>query len=124
MPASAGMTAGRRPSQDRAGVTCRPPRLRPHRTRQAGRTAMLIRRRRGWEIPESKATDEAVFRNRRRLLQGIAAGPILASGLARPALAADAATAGLYPAKRNDKYKLDRPITDEKYSTTYNNFYE
>ena len=85
---------------------------------------MLIRRKRGWEIPESKATDEAVFRNRRRLLQSIAAGPILASGLTRPALAADAAAAGLYPAKRNDKYRLDRPITDEKYSTTYNNFYE
>ena len=33
-------------------------------------------------------------------------------------------SAGLYPAKRNDKYTLDRPITDAKYSTTYNNFYE
>jgi sulfoxide reductase catalytic subunit YedY len=84
---------------------------------------MLIRRKRGWEIPESAATDERAFRDRRRLLQGLAAGPILAAGLANlaPALAADA---GLYPAKRNDKYKLDQPITDEKYSTTYNNFYE
>ena len=91
---------------------------------------MLIRKRRGWELPESAATDEAVFRDRRRLLKGIAAGPILAAGIARavPALAADAAdadpSAKLYPAKRNDKYKLDRPITPEKYSTQYNNFYE
>jgi sulfoxide reductase catalytic subunit YedY len=84
---------------------------------------MLIRKKRSWEIPESAATDEAAFRNRRRLLQGLAAGPILAAGIGNvaPALAAEA---GLYPARRNDRYKLDRPLTDAKYSTTYNNFYE
>src|SRR6187551_3790873 len=87
---------------------------------------MLIRRRRGWELPESRATNETAFWNRRRLIQGIAAGPILASGIgALPALAADAdPSAGLYPGKRNERYTLDRPVTDEKYSTTYNNFYE
>jgi sulfoxide reductase catalytic subunit YedY len=86
---------------------------------------MLMRKRRGWELPDSAATDEAAFRDRRRLLQGLAAGPILAAGFGEAALAADAGPlAGLYPAKRDDKYKLDRPITDEKYSTTYNNFYE
>ena len=30
----------------------------------------------------------------------------------------------LYPAKRNDRYTLDRPVTDEKINTNYNNFYE
>jgi methionine sulfoxide reductase catalytic subunit len=88
---------------------------------------MLIRRKRGWEIPESTATSETLFHDRRRLLKGLAAGPILAAGLGRlaPALAADAdPSAGLYPAKRNDRYPLDRPLTEEKYSTTYNNFYE
>jgi sulfoxide reductase catalytic subunit YedY len=89
---------------------------------------MLIRRRRGWELPESAATDEAVFHNRRRLIQGIAAGSILAAGLLRggSAMAADEPdpSAGLYPVKRNDKYTLDRPLTDEKAATTYNNFYE
>jgi methionine sulfoxide reductase catalytic subunit len=89
---------------------------------------MLIRRRRGWELPESAATDEAVFHGRRRLIQGIAAGSILAPGLLRGdlALAADEPdpSAGLYPAKKNPKYTLDRPVTDEKASTTYNNFYE
>src|SRR4051794_10429566 len=88
---------------------------------------MLIRRKRGWEIPESTATGETLFHDRRRLLKGLAAGPILAACLGRlaPALAADAdPSAGLYPAKRNDKYPLDRPLTEEKYSTTYNNFYE
>ncbi|HWB48913.1 MAG TPA: protein-methionine-sulfoxide reductase catalytic subunit MsrP [Stellaceae bacterium] len=87
---------------------------------------MLIRRRRGWELPESAAVDEAVFRDRRRLIQGLAAGPVLAPGLLRSTAAfADAdPLAGLYPAKRNPKYTLDRPLTDEKYPTHYNNFYE
>ncbi len=86
---------------------------------------MLIRKKRGWELPERAATSEAVFHDRRRLLKGLAAGPILAAGLGNIAFAADAdPSAGLYPAKRNDKYPLDRPLTDEKYPTTYNNFYE
>ena len=33
-------------------------------------------------------------------------------------------SASLYPAKRNEKYTLDRPITDEKINDNYNNFYE
>ncbi len=86
---------------------------------------MLIRSKRGWELPESAATSEALFRDRRRLLKSLAAGPILAAAAGRSALAADAdPSQGLYPAKRNDKYALDRKLTDEKYSTTYNNFYE
>jgi sulfoxide reductase catalytic subunit YedY len=87
---------------------------------------MFIRYRRGWELPESAAVDEAVFRGRRRLIQGLAAGPILAPGLVGSVAAwADAdPSAGLYPAKRNAKYTLDRPLTAEKYPTTYNNFYE
>jgi sulfoxide reductase catalytic subunit YedY len=88
---------------------------------------MLIRARRGWELPESTATDETVFRDRRRLIQGLAAGPILAAALpgapARAAAETDP-SAGLYPAKRNERYVLDRPLTDERHATTYNNFYE
>jgi methionine sulfoxide reductase catalytic subunit len=87
---------------------------------------MLIRRRRGWELPESAATEEAVFRDRRRLIQGLAAGPILAPALLRSAaaLADTDPSALLYPAKRNPKYTLDRPLTPEKYPESYNNFYE
>ena len=33
-------------------------------------------------------------------------------------------TRDLYPAKRNEKYVLDRPLTDEKINGNYNNFYE
>src|SRR5262249_56226224 len=41
------------------------------------------------------------------------------SGGAVPAPPAD-----LYPAKGTEKYAPDRPITDEKVNTNYNNFYE
>src|SRR4051812_11820575 len=85
----------------------------PTSGRHQGTGKMLIRVRRGWELPESAATDEAVFRDRRRLLKGIAAGPILAAGVpSLPAWAAEAdPSAGLYPARRNDRYALDRAIT-------------
>src|SRR5580704_5414461 len=88
---------------------------------------MLIRLKRGWELAESAATDEAVFHDRRRLIRGVAAGSILAPGLLRGGLAMAAdedPSAGLYPAKKNPKYTLDRPLTAEKAVTTYNNFYE
>jgi len=87
---------------------------------------MLIRRKKGWELPESAATDEAVFHGRRRLIKGIAAGPILAPVLlgGHGALADEDPSASLYPAKRNPKYTLDRPLTDAKYPESYNNFYE
>ncbi len=91
---------------------------------------MLIRKRKGWELPESAATPESVFLDRRRLIQAAAAGPlILAAGpLARVAWGAgetgDDPTAHLYPAPRNTRYALERPLTDEMWVTTYNNFYE
>ena len=91
---------------------------------------MLIKIKQGWEIPESRATPESVFHNRRDLLKAMGMGSLLAVGSgAAPALAAAATadpdpSAGLYPVKRNETYTLDRPITDEKLSTTYNNFYE
>jgi sulfoxide reductase catalytic subunit YedY len=84
---------------------------------------MLIRR--GWEIAESEATPEAAFLDRRQLAKAIAAGPILAAGLAGPALAdAGDPSAALYPAKRNPRYTLDRAVTPAKYSEYYNNYYE
>jgi len=90
---------------------------------------MFIKTRRGWELPESAATPEAVFRDRRRLCQAIAAGPILLAGaslLPRGAMADTMAdpSAGLYPLTRNDRYKLDRALTAEDQVTTFNNYYE
>jgi methionine sulfoxide reductase catalytic subunit len=87
---------------------------------------MLIRKRRSWELPESAVTPEPVFRARRSLLKGLAAGPALlaGAGLAGRARAEDEVAPDLYPAERNEAYELDRPMTDEVLATTYNNFYE
>jgi sulfoxide reductase catalytic subunit YedY len=85
---------------------------------------MLIKRRAGWEIPESQATPESVFLNRRSLLgagAGLVAGAVLPQGAA--AQAPDP-TLDLYPAKRNEAYTLDRPLTAEEDAANYNNFYE
>ena len=100
---------------------------------------MLTRVMRDWELPESAATPEAVFRDRRRFLKLAAAGPVLLGpGLlagcddapdprtAEMVAAAQRAdpSASLYPVKRNPAYALDRALTDEKLATTYNNYYE
>jgi len=87
---------------------------------------MNVIRRRGWEIPDRLATPEHLVFNRRALLLGGASALALTPGLARAQRIADVPdpTADLYPAKRNDIYKLDRPITDEKINGNYNNFYE
>ncbi len=100
---------------------------------------MLIKIAKGWELPEREATPEAVFRDRRRLIKTIAAGPVL---LGAPALlaacdepaeikVANAAeqtgadpSAKLYPVARNLRYRLDRDLSAEKDATTYNNYYE
>jgi sulfoxide reductase catalytic subunit YedY len=96
---------------------------------------MLIKRRRGWELPEREATPEAAFVDRRALVKAMGMGALLAAAgggadwmggdaFAATAKAAPDPSAGLYPVKRNERYVLDRPVTDEKLSTTYNNFYE
>ena len=86
---------------------------------------MLIKRRRGWEIPEREATPEHMFLNRRAFLGG-AAG-LIAAGAGQTALAekqeADP-SADLYPPLRNAKYQVARDVTVEEISSTYNNFYE
>jgi len=86
---------------------------------------MRLIRRPGWHLPDALATPEALVFNRRSLLAG-AAATALAPALARAQRTADAPdpTADLYPARRNDKYTLDRPITDERINGHYNNFYE
>ena len=92
-----------------------------------------------WWIPESEATPEAVWQDRRRLLRSM--GIYGALGATLPALVAcgeetsQAAekesgaivqdpSLALYPAPRNESYVLDRELTEERLATTYNNFYE
>ncbi len=103
---------------------------------------MLIRIRRGWEIPERLATPEDVYLNRRKFLQALgitslSAFAVLAgcehkaqsqSATEAPpppiGLPTPSATANLYPAKRSERFTLDRPLTDEAVAARYNNFYE
>ncbi len=100
---------------------------------------MLIKIKRGWELPESAVTSESVFHERRRLIKTLSAGPLLLGASALLA-ACDEATdlraqagettgevdpsAKLYPVQRNLRYRLDRDISPEEEATTYNNYYE
>ncbi len=103
---------------------------------------MLVKIKRGWELPESAATPEAIFRDRRRLLKAAAAGPILLAGSGLLAACEEAEgltskmpeellnatdddpSASLYPAMRNLRYRVDRDLTSERLVVTYNNYYE
>jgi sulfoxide reductase catalytic subunit YedY len=91
---------------------------------------MLIKPRRGWELPERLATPEALAFGRRGILAGA-----LAAAAAQPAAAQWRLFGGggvkvplkeLKPlaAKHNDRYAGGRPITPEQDATHYNNFYE
>jgi sulfoxide reductase catalytic subunit YedY len=88
---------------------------------------MHVIRRRGWELPEHLATPEHMFLNRRAFLSAAGASALaLSPELAMAQRIADLPdpSANLYPAKRNEKFVLDRPVTDEKVNINYNNFYE
>ena len=88
---------------------------------------MHVIRRRGWEIPERLATPEHLFFNRRAFLTATGAAALsLSPQIAAAQRVADLPdpSAHLYPVKRNETFTLDRPVTDEKVNTSYNNFYE
>ena len=79
---------------------------------------MHIKRTHSWEIPEHLATPEGIFLDRRRLLggaAGLAAASLIGTESAR---AASDPTGDLYPAKRNEAYTLDRPLTPERAAPT------
>ena len=91
---------------------------------------MLIRKLRGWNMPERLVTPESVMLGRRAALAGVAS--IVA---AVPAHAQWANLFGGAPARpeqprkplvasRNDRYVAGRAITEERQAITYNNFYE
>jgi sulfoxide reductase catalytic subunit YedY len=81
---------------------------------------MLIKRRKGWEIPEREATAEALVLNRRHAMAGAIALSVAAPSIMAPT----SARADTAPVTRNPKYTVDRPLTPEKDATTYNNYYE
>ena len=102
---------------------------------------------RGWEIAERDATAEPAFLARRAFMRTLGSGSLAGAGLATAGLATagwltsacsqetsakqqpaldpvQRAWQSLYPAKRNETYKVARPLTDEDDVLTYNNFYE
>jgi sulfoxide reductase catalytic subunit YedY len=92
---------------------------------------VLIRIPKGWELTERDAASEWVYRNRRRFLQASAVGVAALAGLKWTgwlnALAPNPpGLAGLppLPAPRNDKFKVERPISPERVVAGYNNYYE
>ena len=91
---------------------------------------IAIHRKPGWALSEALATPEDVFLNRRAILKawGLGALVVATSPLSGTAHAeAERKPAGnpaLYPAKRNEAYKLDRSLTPEEINSKYNNFYE
>jgi sulfoxide reductase catalytic subunit YedY len=88
---------------------------------------MNVIRRRGWELPESCATPEHLFFDRRAFLAAAGAAAVIgspASAMAQRVADIPDPSSSLYPAKRNEKYVLDRDITLEKININYNNFYE
>jgi methionine sulfoxide reductase catalytic subunit len=80
---------------------------------------MLIKPRRGWEIPEREVTPEALVLHRRDVMAGVIASSITAPAVMRSARAETSA-----PIAANPKYAVDRPLTGEQFATTYNNYYE
>src|SRR5258707_15846411 len=87
---------------------------------------MPVIRGRGWEIRERLATPERLFDRRAFLATAGAVALSLSPGIARAQRISDLPdpTKDLYPAKRNEMFTLDRPVTDEKININYNNFYE
>jgi len=93
---------------------------------------MLIKSRRGWELPENEATPHSIYLNRRSVLKslgfGVSAAALGSTGTLAGALvsAKGALAAGApYPADRNTKYAVpEREISDKRDVLTYNNFYE
>ena len=88
-----------------------------------------------WELRSRAPTPERIFRERRRFLKavgsvglGLAAADLAGCGPAQDAISIGAQESppapDLYPAQRNAKFILDRPLTDEAFAASYNNFYE
>lgn len=105
---------------------------------------MWIKHKRPWELPESEATPEVVWRDRRRVLKALGYGTAVlgmnagaahagfldkllkrgAQGEQDAIIIPEVPWSGQFPAERNDAYQLDRPLTPETVNATYNNFYE
>ena len=85
-------------------------------------------RRPSWHLPDSAATDEDVFFNRRDFLKAMGIGGMMAGGLSVPSFAQETTAPSSLPLPeyaRNPKFSdVGRAITEEYVGTTFNNFWE
>lgn len=85
---------------------------------------MRYHRRPDWYLPETAATPEAVYLDRRRLMGGLIGAGVIAA-LPRGARAqAGQAPFAPTPARNPAYADPGRPVTDEALNASYNNFYE
>lgn len=87
-----------------------------------------------WWIPEGEVTAESTYLGRRRFLQSLGLGiagtaligcrPGEDGGERKPMRIDVDPNRDLYPARRNARYTVDRPLSDEAITGRYNNFYE
>ena len=76
-------------------------------------------------IPAAEITDEAVYRDRRRLLAAMAAAPALSlAGCAESAPPPPASNVRISPEQARAGFVTDEVKTSYQDVTTYNNFYE
>ncbi len=81
---------------------------------------MLVKVKKGWEIPERDATPEDTYLNRREIVKALGVAPVVAAGAsmlptgAALAVTDDDPSAGLYPVSRNETYTVERALTEEK----------
>lgn len=78
-----------------------------------------------WRLPDSAATPEHVYLDRRKFIAA-AAGTLLLPALGGAAERGPFTGVPKYPTKveRNEKYKLFRPLTRDTVAASFNNYYE
>jgi sulfoxide reductase catalytic subunit YedY len=81
---------------------------------------MLIKRPKGWELPERTVTPEGLYRRRREVVAAMGLGAVALVAASAP----KGARADDKPLARTNRYGMPEPVTAEKLATTYNNFYE
>jgi sulfoxide reductase catalytic subunit YedY len=84
---------------------------------------MLIRRTRGWDTPEARATDERLVMGRRAAL-GVGAALLAAPACAQQVPPFPAEPDPAFTAMRNPRFRPERDITAIRDAATYNNYYE
>ena len=88
-----------------------------------------------WKISENLVTPESAYMRRREFLKGTAlttaatVGALYGCGPSSlpkvlPEVTWSELEKSIYPAKKNPRYELDRPLTAERIAATTNNFYE